>query len=116
MWREQVIEGQRKDAETKGIINIINKGEKPTKIELKYQPEYTQYLMNHQDSLAIREGNLIYKYYDNLGILKELLIIPTHVVDTILREIHEYMSHAELWRIQPKIMEKFFYRWFKTEN
>ena len=105
----QIQEHQRKDANLKILIEILENNRPPTIEELSTEPGTIRWYYNKKNNLKLKDGCL--SFANKAG--KDRLVVPKHLIPTILKLSHNSLTagHRSAQKIFDLLKDK--YHWIK---
>ena len=106
--RQKVVIEQRNDPDTATIIECVENGIKPQHHEVRQESPYVNAIMSEFDTLAMVNGELHKKTFNDQGQQISLLVVPQKLAKQVILTLHKNMAHAHCWRLQRFIANLYF--------
>ena len=106
--RQQIVRAQLNDADTKTLVELVQRQMEPKYHEIRPQSQYLNHLVQELSALEIVNGELRKKSFDHHGNHVSLLVVPDIAAPTLIRNLHVSLKHCSGWRMQNIIGSLYF--------
>ena len=105
---ERVKNAQKTCKETMDVKYLLENELDCGNTEVKSQTEYIKTLVKERKHLIVDDGILYINYTKLNGLKQKLIVVPPSMKEEVIRKVHIELCHAEFWRLEPAILEKYY--------